>query len=69
MENITVEGCTIELSVKIEKYTYDLIVGTYDVTVTLTGEGSEELMAETTDGIVKIVEKPEEEETEETEET
>ena len=37
------------------------------VNVTLTGEGSEELMVENTDGTVKIVEKPAETE-EETEE-
>ena len=69
MEGATVKAvafvnCGIQIDVTIETYEYTVMAGDY-VNVTLTGEGSEELMVENQDGTVKIVEKPEEEETEE----
>ena len=57
-------NCGIQIDVTIETYEYTVKCDD-TVTVTLTGEGSEELVVENTDGTVKIVEKPEEEETEE----
>lgn len=70
--NVTFANCVIELDVTIENYEYTLglIAGSgaagldsTGITVVLTGEGSEELMAEITDGVVKVVEAVEEEET------
>ena len=60
--------CGIEIDVTIENYEYT-VYADEQVTVTLTGEGSDKLMVENTDGTVKIVEIPEEtdEETDETE--
>ena len=60
--------CGIEIDVTIENYE-DTVYADEQVTVTLTGEGSDKLMGENTDGTVKIVEIPEEtdEETVETE--
>ena len=64
LTNVAFKNCGITIDVTIENYEYTVKCGA-DVTVSLTGEGSEELMVENTDGTVKIVEKPEEEETEE----
>lgn len=68
VKNVTFENCGIQINVTIENYEYT-IKADDSVTVTLTGEGSEDLIVENTDGTVKIVEKPEEteEETEKTE--
>ena len=67
VENVTVEGCTIILPLKIETYSYDLNVDDYDVTVTLTGTDAELYTTEIVDGKIKIVEIPQEEPEEEEE--
>ena len=64
LENVAFKNCGITIDVTIENYEYTVKCDD-TVTVTLTGEGSEELVVENQGGTVKIVEKPEEEETEE----
>ncbi len=64
--NVTFEGCTAQIDVTIENYDYTFRT-MEGVTVTLTGEGSDKLTTEITDGIVKIIEIPEEENEEESE--
>ena len=65
IENVTFEGCTARIDVTIENYEYTFKT-LESVSVTLTGEGSDKLTTEITDGIVKIVQIPEETEEEET---
>lgn len=64
VENVTFANCVIELDVTIENYDYTLglvaasgadQIDSTGITVTLIGEGSENLLAELVDGIVKVV--------------
>lgn len=74
LKDLVFTNCTIELDVTIENYEYTLGLvaasGAADldstgITVVLTGEGSEELMPELAEGLVKLVPAVTEEETEE----
>lgn len=66
VENVLFKDSEILLTRVIETYTYDLMLGTMEgITVTLTGEGSENFTTEIVDGLVEIVEIPQEETEEE----
>lgn len=62
VKDVAFVNCGIRIDVTIKNYEYTVKIGD-DVNVTLTGEGSDKLTVETTDGTVKIVEKTEDEET------
>lgn len=76
LTNVVFQSCVLDLDVTIENYEYTLGLVTAaegfaldnaDITVVLSGEGSEEQTVEITEGIVKVLKAEESEETEEPE--